>query len=189
MVLAQTVAQLCQQRIVRNQRQICDVNFVGMFLSASGADRNQHGPGITRPRSHGHFRRHLIARINNRLCPRRKKRQPICRVDKVFNALHMAMGVDQRNAFAHGLHFGLSQRVLQSMHLTVDIGLCHMVQINQGEAANTTACQSLCRPRSYAAHPYNDYVRCTNLRCTRQAIQTLESAKTPLLQVCYRAFQ
>lgn len=45
------------------------------------------------------------------------------------------------------------------MHLPIHIGLGDMVEIDQGQCADSAACQGFCGPGAHATNAYNDRMR------------------------------
>ena len=83
-------------------------------------------------RSHRGFCLDLITGIYHRIGIWWQQLQPVIGIDKIINALHLAMRVDLRDALTHGFDLGLANRVSQRMDLAVDVGLSHMIHIDQG---------------------------------------------------------
>ena len=89
---------------------------------------------------------HLVAGVNHAVHGGGQQGRPVAGGRKVFHAMHLAAGVYERDALAHGLHFGLAQRAGKGVNLTIDVGLGHVVQINQRDGAHAAARQRFRRP-------------------------------------------
>ena len=84
------------------------------------------------------------------------------------------------HAFGKSFRFCPAHCRTQGLNLSVDIGLGHMVQIDQGERRYTAACQSLYGPRAHAAQANNRHSKCPQTRIGRLTVQTAQAAETPL---------
>ena len=93
---------------MRHRSKVSNIDLVGMALAASGTHGNEQRAGLSRPLRHSSFGMDLIASIQHTMYIRRQNCRPIARLDKIFDAMHLASRIDQRDAFAHGLHFGLT---------------------------------------------------------------------------------
>ena len=72
----------------------------------------------------------------------------------------------------------LAKIVGQRMELAVDVGLGHIVQVNQGQPADTRARQRLDRPRTDAAHADHANVRLAETLQRIVAVQPRDAAET-----------
>jgi hypothetical protein len=66
------------------------------------------------------------------------------------------------------------------MDLSVDVGLSHVVEINQGQAPYSAACQGLHRPRAHAAYAHHHHMGSAYALCTADAVQAGQAAKATL---------
>ena len=66
--------------------------------------------------------------------------------------------MDQADALGHRFDLGQPVGAIQRVALAVDVGLAHIVQIDQGDGANARTGQRLSRPGAYATHTYDTYL-------------------------------
>ena len=83
---------------------------------------------------------------------------PVLRIDEILDAVHPACWIDMRNAFPHGMYFGLPQSGIERMNLAVDVGLCNMVKVNQCQMGHTAARQCFSGPGANTAETDDDDV-------------------------------
>lgn len=67
MELAQLLAQLCQQGVVRDQRQVCHIDAVGLALASGRAHGHIRHAGLDCPCRHGNLGLPLIAGVHHAL--------------------------------------------------------------------------------------------------------------------------
>ena len=178
--LAQAIAQLRKQRVVRGLRQVGHIHQMRLPFAASGTDAHEQGLGLERPGGHCGLGADLVAGVDHRIHLLGQQRGPVVLVDEFIDAVHLAMRIDVRDAFTHGLDLGLPDSGVERMDLAVDVGFGHVIEIDQRERRHTTACQCLGRPRAYAADADDGDMRCANARRTFDAIQPGETSKATL---------
>jgi hypothetical protein len=66
------------------------------------------------------------------------------------------------------------------MDLAVDVGLSHMVQVHQGQLADTTAGQGLGRPGTDPAHTHDNDMSITDALSPAHSVQPLQTAESAL---------
>ncbi len=91
--------------------------------------------------------------------------------------MHVAAGVDVGDALGQRLHFGLAERRAQRLHLAVDVGLSHMVQIDQRQRRDTATRQRFSGPGADAADTDDGHARRAQSRITVVAMQTAQAAE------------
>ena len=69
----------------------------------------------------------------------------------------------------------------ERVNLSIDIGLRHVVQIDQGQAPHPAARQGFHRPRAHATDPHHGNVRLANGLGARHAVQARQTSKTSVL--------
>ena len=149
MALAQVVPQLRQQRIVGDEGQVLNVHAVGMTLAPRSPYRDEVCVRVKGPGSQAGFGANLVAGIHQGITGPRQLRDPAHPIfgrHKLFNEMDLASGIDLSDALLHGLYFGHAQRLCERMHLSIDIGLRDMVQVDQRQSADATARQGLDSP-------------------------------------------
>ena len=131
---------------MRDFGQIGNFHALALALAASRATSDEDRACFQRPGRQRLFGMHLVAGVNHAVHGSGQQGRPVAGGRKVFHAMHLAAGVYERDTLAHGLHFGLAQRAGESVNLTVDVGLGHVVQINQRDGAHAAARQRFRRP-------------------------------------------
>ena len=88
--------------------------------------------------------------------------------------------MDGGDALAQGLALVLAQGALQGLHLAVDVGLGHMVQIDQGQRSNTAARQGLDAPATHTTQTNHRQMQPAQARIAGLTIEPAQSAKATL---------
>ena len=144
-------------------------NLDGLRLAFAPRCAHGHkvGPARHGPRRHGRFGTHLITGIDDcdRSCMLQQpsaEHRPVFLRHEVVDCLDHACRVDLRNPLAHGRDLGHAQGVGQRMDLSIDIGLGHMVHVDQRQAPHAAARQTLHSPRAHTTHTHHDHMRLSN---------------------------
>ena len=98
-------------------------------------------------------------------------------VDELLDRVHLAARVDVGDALAQRLHLGLAERGAQRLHLAVDVGLGHMVQVDQRQRRDAAARQRLGRPGADAAQADDGDARGAHARVAGVAVQAAQAAE------------
>jgi hypothetical protein len=83
------------------------------------------------------------------------------------------------DALAHGVDLGLPHGAFQRVHLPVDVGLGHVVEVDQHQRADAAARQRLGGPGADAADADDRDAGLPDGRRARHAVQALEAAEAP----------
>jgi len=110
----------------------------------------------------------------------RHERRPILRRDKVIDHLHLATGVVGVDAIAHGQAFALSQGVGQGVDLPIDVGLTHVVHVDEGQAGHAAAGQGFTGPGPHTTEPHHHHVGLKQALSTLHTIEPAKTTKAPL---------
>lgn len=173
---AQSVAQLGQQGVMGDLGQIGDLHPVSHSLASGSADDGQGNTLRQRPSCDDGLGLNLITRVNHGMLSRvghetLTQPTPVGGRDEIIDGTDFALRVDLLNPVAHGVHLGLSQSAGQGMNLTVDVGLCHVIQIHQRDPAHTTAGQRLGGPGTHATDAHDHHVGVKNCLRTADAVE------------------
>jgi hypothetical protein len=133
-----------------------------------------------RPGRHRQLGAHLVAGIDHHVHRARQPLRPVGRLDEVLHRLHPAGGVDLRDALLQRQHLGLAQRGLQRLHLAVDVGLGHVVQVDQHQAGHAAARQRLGSPGSHAADAHHRHPQAAQAGVGGVAVQAPQAAEAAL---------
>jgi hypothetical protein len=88
--------------------------------------------------------------------------------------------VDVGHALGQGLRLGLAQRAAQRLHLAVDVGFGHVVQVEQHQFGHAAARQRFHRPRTHAAQPDHGDAGAAHARVAVVAVQPAQAAEAAL---------
>ena len=133
------------------------------------------------PQSHREFGLQLVAGVDQPIqCRALQQRRPVFSINKFLDTSNFAIRIDLRNAFTHGLYLGLAQRLGQRVNLAIDVRFGHMVQINQGQSANSAARQRFGRPGPHTANTDHRDMRVADRLGTSDSIEALQATKAPL---------
>ena len=179
MPFAQTLAQLCQQGVVRGTGQVIHLDQPGALFAACGAHGDEWGFFGPRPSCHGGFCRHLVAGVNHGIYRRRQHCGPVVRFHEGVNGVHPAVRMKPGNARLHGQHLGLAERGVGGVYLTVDVGFGYVVQVDQRDLPDAAARQRFCGPGSHATDACYGHMRAGNRISARRAVQAQDAAKAP----------
>src|SRR5574344_1472205 len=134
----------------------------------------------TRPLGHRQLGIELIACINNRMHTLWQKLRPVLGCDEIVHGRDHTPRMNVGNARLHRQHLGFAYGVGHSLDLSIDIRFGHMIQIDQCQTPDATACQCLSHPRANATDSHHGNMRCGNPRSPYSAIQTLQTTKPAL---------
>ena len=145
-----------QQRIPRGTGKIFHPQLQGVGAPASRTAGDdglavRHAPGNQR-----RLGRHGIDGVDDKIGVGRDQLLFLARLDELIDRMHGGVGRDVVDALRHHLDLGGAQRAGERMDLTVDVGLGHVVQVDEGEATHTAARQRLGRPGADTANADND---------------------------------
>ena len=179
-VTAQACAQAGQQRVVRGLDQVGHFDTLGFALATGGPDADQRAAFAQAPGGQRGLGLDLIAGVDQNIHRGGQQRWPVGRGDEVLHAVHLAARMDGGDALAQRRHLGLAQRVVQRLHLAVDVGFGDLVQVEQHQLCHATACQGLNRPRPDPTQPHDGDAGCAQAAVTRVAVQAAQAAETAL---------
>ena len=158
MLAAQPGPHRRQQRVAAGQRQVVDrqLQRVGAPTGRPAHDHRLRTPAAQRDQRRLGARR--IDRVDHdRL--RRHEQRHIVGIDEVVDPFDPAVGRDVEQTIAHHRDFRRAQRGAQRVHLTVQIGLGDVIEVDQGQVADAGAGQRLGGPRTDAADPHHAHMR------------------------------
>src|SRR5690554_5576177 len=90
----------------------------------------------------------------------------------------MAARINASHTFRHDHDFGLADRTVQGMKLTVDVRDAHVIKIDESNPSDTAAGQSFCRPGAHTADADHANVgSCQDLQGFL-AVEPLDAAET-----------
>ena len=96
--------------------------------------------------------------------------------------LYILAAMNQADAVSHGPHLGLPQGGGQRMNLAIDVGLGHVIKVNQHQLSHTTAGQGLRSPRPHATDADDHHTRSPDAGGALYAIESRQSAK-PAIEI------
>ena len=89
-------------------------------------------------------------------------------------------GIDQFDAFGQGRDLGLADGVAHGLDLAVDVRFGHVVEVDQGQAADGAARQRFDDPGTDAAHADHAHMGGAEARQRGRAVQAGNAAETAL---------
>ena len=146
MVFAQSVSNLSEQGVVGHCRKIVKFNRLRRSLATRSTDQNKRSACAPCPRRQSCFYTHLVAGVDHHVDPIRAEGFPVLWRNEVVYGVDATGRMNLGNPGAHGFHFGLPDRAVERMHLTIDVGFGNMVQVHQTDTAHTGSGQSFCSP-------------------------------------------
>ena len=145
-----------QQRISRGTGKIFHPQLQGIG-TATGCTAGSHGLAVRHaPGNQRRLGRHGIDGVNDKIGVRGDQLLFLAGLDEFIDRMHGDVGRDVADALRHHLDLGGAQRAGERMDLSVDVGLGHMVQVDEGEASHAAARQRLGRPGADTANADND---------------------------------
>ncbi len=142
--------------------QVRYIDLVCVAFSARCANTDKKRLATPSPVRHRSLRFDLIARINDGIHSSRNEGQPIVWLHKCVNADHLALRIDECDTLPHRFNFGHADSGGQRVDLSIDVGLSHMVHINQRQLAHPASSQSFSSPRTDSANARDGHVRITH---------------------------
>jgi hypothetical protein len=180
MILAESMSQAGKQRIVGHRRKIVDLQSLGLALAACCSSTDECRPGGSRPGCKRGLRPHLVAGIDHGIDSSRQQRWPVPLVDELFDRRDDAAGVDQRDALPQSRGLGLADRLRRRLDLTIDVGLCDVVKVNQCQSGNAASRQGLGHPGPDSSQSDDSDSRFANELVVLVAVKALQSTESPL---------
>ena len=163
---------------MRYLRQIGGADKRGIFLPARAAADDERPAAAHEICGHRRFHAHLVDGVDNEVERPSENRFQIVFIHKILDFLHLALRIDLQDAFVQRRYLRLAEIVGQRMELAVDVGLGHIVQVNQRQPADTRARQRLDRPRTDAAHADHADMRLAETLQRIVAVQPRDAAET-----------
>ena len=145
-----------QQRIPCGPGKIFHPQLQGIGAATGCAAGNdglavRHAPGNQR-----RLGRHGIDGVNDKIGVGRDQLLFLAGLYEFIDRMHGDVGRDVADALRHHLDLGRAQRAGERMNLAVDVGLGHVVQVDEGEAPHAAARQRLGSPGADTANADND---------------------------------
>ena len=157
--------------------QVRHIDLVRQLLATGRTHADQRhaaGQGPGRQRQLGAA---LVAGVDQHIDRGREQAGPVVGAGKFFNRQNFAARVDVGNALPQCLNLGQSQGAAQRLHLAVDVGLGHLVKIDQHQPRHTAARQRFDRPGAHTAQADHRDPRCAHPLVTRITVQPTQAAK------------
>ena len=146
MGLAQLPAHLGEQGVLEGTGQVIHADLRRVDLPACGPTGHQGQAPLPGHGDHRHLHAHGIDGVHHVIEAPRQQLRRVIHGHEVIHHRHPAGRVVAGDALAHGLHLGLPQGGVGGVNLPVDIGLGHVVQVDQGQPAHAGTGQCLHRP-------------------------------------------
>ncbi len=182
---AQQGTNLCQQGVLHCCCQVAGAYLCRVGLSASGA-RYNNGRSLTAAMgNHRRFHTGLVNGVDDHV---ESGQQDFCHIfggDEILNADNITIGVDQLNAFSHGINFGFTINAAKGMNLPVRIGFGHHIEVDRNKMPDAGSRQRFKRPGTDSANPDDADSRTFESFCRDGAVEAGNTAEAALAINCH----
>jgi len=134
-----------KERVATGQRQVFARELERVGASARCTTHHHRLPAITGQCNHGRLGTRLVNGIDQPGVGGDQRCSVVSR-DEVIDQRNRTVWRDVGNAASHHLGFRGAHRALECLHLTVDVGLGDMIEINQRDPTHAASRQRLCAP-------------------------------------------
>ena len=176
MLAAQPVANLGQQRIAADTRQVVVADAGRIEAAARRPAGDGSDPLPPAPRQQRGLGHHLVDAVEHHI-GRRQQRAGVVGRDELLDAVDPAVRVDRDDALGHRQHLGATIGIAQRMDLAVGVALGNVVEVDQRQVPDRAARQRLGCPRAHAADADHDHVGGAETRHRLGAVQSRHAGK------------